>query len=409
MICGSELLVLFDKLSNVGLNSKIAVYSALIKQEPVAKLILEYASDPFKSFYMTSLESFPAQGEHCDWNALFPALDILTKKRSADFRDKQVISNLAGTCPFCRELVSRILKQKLRVGVGAKSLIKAGCNISLAQVQLCERDPRSFTSKEEFFQGPKLNGVRLRFKRVNGVLNFLSRKGHIYPKLPELFEDLNISDNVDYDAEMLSTDGSHHASGVARTVNEFKEPIDNLRKKMSIHVFDIPSLAEESLAVRLSILHSDEIQFTNNYVYKVKHELCVARTDKEFFDQVWGYMDRAVAAGYEGSVIKNPYLEYYPDRSYDWVKLKPFDTVDLPVLYAITGTEGKTAGVLSALVCDFKGVEVRVGSGFDDQERIKYLQNPPKYIRVKHQSVTKDGSLEFPIFDGDRSDELNEV
>ena len=61
---------------------------------------------------------------------------------------------------------------------------------------------------------------------------------------------------------------------------------------------------------------------------------------------------------------------------------------------------------MGAVVVQFKGNEVRVGSGFSDEQRIEFWKNPDlivgRVIEVKYKEVTKNKngteSLQFPVF-----------
>jgi ATP-dependent DNA ligase len=110
-------------------------------------------------------------------------------------------------------------------------------------------------------------------------------------------------------------------------------------------------------------------------------------------------------------MLKNPYATYINGRTHDWVKLKPFDHIDLPVIGVVLGTEGLTKDVVSKLIVDFNGVEVGVGSGLSAKQRIDWVdpEKRPKMVEVKYQSITlkdnKPHSLEFPIL-SDKNDNL---
>jgi DNA ligase-1 len=64
--------------------------------------------------------------------------------------------------------------------------------------------------------------------------------------------------------------------------------------------------------------------------------------------------------------------------------------------------------MLGGFIVDYKGKEVRVGSGFSDAERhdlwfSKHSQIG-NIIEVKYHEVTPDGSLRHPVFGGFRYD-----
>ena len=128
---------------------------------------------------------------------------------------------------------------------------------------------------------------------------------------------------------------------------------------------------------------------------------------------------QAVAGGYEGIMIKDPEAGYECKRSVAWLKLKPFIEVSLEVKDVEEGT-GKNVGRLGAFVCegidDGKSISVNVGSGFTDDNRIKFWASrnllPGNIVEVRADAVTQnqDGtySLRFPRFKGFRGFEIGE-
>ena len=83
------------------------------------------------------------------------------------------------------------------------------------------------------------------------------------------------------------------------------------------------------------------------------------------------------------------------------IKVKSFFDVDLMVIDFKEGT-GRHSGKLGSILVDFNGVEVNVGSGFDDDMRAQVWDNRHEYLgmtaEVRYQEITPDGSLRFPTF-----------
>lgn len=126
--------------------------------------------------------------------------------------------------------------------------------------------------------------------------------------------------------------------------------------------------------------------------------VCLVHHFKDFKSkkEIYDLLDKVSSDGEEGLVIKTLDGPYEFKRSNHWCKLKLTYTEDLPVLRFEYGT-GKYKNLLGALICNRNGVEVRVGSGYDDQERADLL-NIPSMIEVEFKNVTDDGSLREPIF-----------
>ena len=105
------------------------------------------------------------------------------------------------------------------------------------------------------------------------------------------------------------------------------------------------------------------------------------------------------------------------DAFYQWkrtkalLKMKMMDTLDLVVTDVYNGT-GKYSGMLGGVTVDYKGNSLGVGSGFTDEDRKWFWENPNliigRTIEVSYQSVShnKEGkeSLSFPVFKGIRFD-----
>ena len=88
------------------------------------------------------------------------------------------------------------------------------------------------------------------------------------------------------------------------------------------------------------------------------------------------------------------------------MKVKRFYTMDLPIVGVEEGT-GRLEGTLGALILDYKGNHVRVGSGFTDDQRTAIWRDVDNTVgclcEVKYKEISKDKntwleSLQFPVF-----------
>lgn len=127
------------------------------------------------------------------------------------------------------------------------------------------------------------------------------------------------------------------------------------------------------------------------------------------------WLDYAVEHDWEGLML-NTDVPYRRARHNGCLKIKRFYTVDLRIT-AIEEGQNRLAGTMGALVVDYKGNELRVGSGFDDATRAAVWANPDNYIgkivECKYKEVSCDKktgaeSLQFPTFVRFRDDK-NEV
>ena len=113
------------------------------------------------------------------------------------------------------------------------------------------------------------------------------------------------------------------------------------------------------------------------------------------------YHGECVALGFEGAMLKNPSMPYCFGRSDAVVKVKAFNDEDLQVIGFLEG-RGRHKGSLGAILVNFNGVKVRVGSGFNDVDRHEVWQNKEAFLgktaEIRYQEITPDGSLRFPTF-----------
>lgn len=126
-------------------------------------------------------------------------------------------------------------------------------------------------------------------------------------------------------------------------------------------------------------------------------------------------LDEVVDNGEEGLMLNKLNSKYTYKRGRDIFKLKKFNTVDLKVLRLEEG-EGKYKGTLGKIICNYKGYELGVGSGFTDDERDMYWNNPEliqnKIVEISYFEETSNDnqglSLRFPVYKGLRTDKFDE-
>ncbi len=108
---------------------------------------------------------------------------------------------------------------------------------------------------------------------------------------------------------------------------------------------------------------------------------------------------------HEGVMINLADETYQFTRTNALLKVKVMQDCDLEIIGVQEG-QGKFSGTLGALVVDYKGTPVGVGSGISDEMRKMIWANPDAYIgrvaTIQYFEVThdKDGkeSLRFPVF-----------
>lgn len=217
---------------------------------------------------------------------------------------------------------------------------------------------------------PKLDGIRMRFYRINGVFRAFTRPSRDLPNgteytdhLTHIIEELP-KDRDDYiaDAEMFAV-GWGKTSSLLRT----KNLPDAERRKLHAHLIDFANVASLATVGRDAtplferrVIVEDtakDCQFIEPVKYRVLTE-----------DELEAYYEEVLADGYEGLVLKNPLSGYFPSRMVDWLKMKPLDDGEGTIIGFSPG-KNRLEGTLGAFWLNFEGQKMKCGGALRDKER----------------------------------------
>ncbi|MDO4997013.1 MAG: DNA ligase [Neisseria sp.] len=158
---------------------------------------------------------------------------------------------------------------------------------------------------------------------------------------------------------------------------------------IKLHVFDVPSAAG-GLQQRLKVLQQ------HLQKHKAPNIVIIAQTQIANISQATEMMNKIVAAGGEGVILRHPNAPYASGRSEHYLKLKPHQDAECRVTHHFEG-KGKYTGKLGAVGCKNELGEFKIGSGFSDAERSK----PPaigSLITYRHRGYTQKGLPRFATF-----------
>lgn len=264
----------------------------------------------------------------------------------------------------------------------------------------------------------KLNGNRCFYYR--GKL--YTRQGKEYTGCEHIINELNILSSTQscsyvFDGELVLKEEGLTDSEAFQKGTGIANSKDKDKSNLHLVIFDVIPTDEfergyscETYRLRkrtLSILDFSIIRFNLKHISIV--EMFYEGYDRTQIDNCLKFAEEHDMEG----VMVNLDAPYECKRTKNLIKVKKFYTYDLKCTGIEEGT-GKHKGRLGAIIVDFKGNPVGVGSGFSDIQRDVLWKNPDqivgRVVEVKYKEVTKNKdtgmeSLQFPVFVGIREKE----
>lgn len=332
------------------------------------------------------------------------------------------IQNYLHKNPEYEEFLKRLFTKNLPIGVEAATINKVYGEeiIPVWEVQQgYPIDKYKFKKGELIFASRKLNGSRGTYFKGD----IISRQEQKFEGLDHIIKDIEKIIGTDYavDGELIrrNIDGLTDGQNFRETISILNSD-GNDKSLIKFVIFDIVPIDEferdactENYSVRKKRLLDLKNKIQKNGTQNIEVvQMVYEGTD---VNDVYDWLDYAVKHDWEGLVV-NRQVPYRRTRHNGCLKVKRFYTVDLRIT-AIEEGQNRLAGTMGALVVDYKGNELRVGSGFDDAMRVAVWANPDNYIgkivevKFKEKSCDKKTgleSLQFPTFVRFRNDK-NEV
>ena len=316
--------------------------------------------------------------------------------------------------PVVMEFYRKLLSKKLRLGVTAKTVNKVIPGLipewEVQQAYPIEKYP--LKDGVWFSLTQKLNGVRATYYK--GEL--IARSGLPYEGLGHITNVLNFEDDsYVFDGELTLLDkGSLSDNEAFRVATGIINSDAPYKTQICYTIFDVvPTKEFEKGRSSSSYRERRKVLDLMATILPLSDHVSILPVLYNGTDQsrIWELLEQMVREDKEG-LIANLDVPYRRTRHNGILKVKEFYTMDLPIIGCNEGT-GRLAGTLGALVLDFKGHEVKVGSGFSDEQRTEFWHNRDnligvlcevKYKEVSYDKSTGADSLQFPVFVGIRND-----
>lgn len=388
--------------------------------------ILYYALNPMLTYKVSEktlrgLCTVPYDQKE-NFASIFEICEKLNSVKAVNAELLAEVNNYMRSCSaYETEFYIKLLSKTLKIGVTAKTVNKIIPNLipewEVQQAYPIDKYP--IKPETEFTLTQKLNGVRATY--YNGKL--YARSGEVYEGLDHITEaladiDCCLYDESVFDGELTLKDKNGLSDNEAFRIATGIINSDSKSKiEIQFTVFDIiPKIEFEKEDMisrtpyktrRAMIDYCINCEYGGDYVNFLP--ALYRGTDQNMITIL---LNQMVEEDKEGLMLNLDYSPYYRKRHKGILKVKRFYTMDLPIVDMEEGT-GKLKGTLGALVVDYKGNTVNVGTGLDDATREEIWNNKENYIgklcEVKYKEISYDKkskkeSLQFPVFISIRKD-----
>jgi DNA ligase-1 len=269
-------------------------------------------------------------------------------------------------------------------------------------VQLAHKfEPKRLKNNEWFSLSEKINGVRGTYYKGK----IYSRQGNEICGLEHILEAIKTInlENFVLDGELIRNNsenlpdnenfriGAGIIGSNALSKPEIKFVIFDLLKTEEFEIGESTATYRKRMAKLLSLKLKNPLE-----IVPILH----FGTDQNKINELLEIM---TASGKEGLIL-NRDTKYQAKRNFGILKIKKFQTADLRIK-AIEEGAGKCSKKTGALIVEYKGNELRVGTGFTDEQREMFWQEKPigRVIEVSYFAESKNKkygklSLQFPAF-----------
>lgn len=325
--------------------------------------------------------------------------------------------------PDVRHFAVSFLSKTYTLGLTAKTLNKAlGYEaIPLMECMLANKffDHPKEVEGQSFTITEKLDGIRcIAFVEPDftGALRakLYSRQGQPITGLKDIEKELRhlascYGVSIVFDGELLvserwrypSTEQYKRTTQIVRTKDEYKTGI-------TYHVFDLLSAEafHQKACETPYCLRRDQLNTLFAAVDDCQHvEAVPVLYSGSDVNMIYQHLESQRRLQHEGVMINLDNAAYVFGRTSSLLKVKVMQDCDLAIVGYEEGS-GKFSGTLGALIVDYKGTRVGVGSGLSDQARRFFWDHQQeclgRIVTIQYFEETHDAngfpSLRFPVF-----------
>lgn len=347
---------------------------------------------------------------------------LLTWLRVNNTGRDEAVAKVRGTKTYMTEeqeqLLDKVICKNMPIGIEPPTINKVMPGlIPVFSVMLANKyfDNPEVVEGRSFTITTKIDGGRIIALKQNGEVKFYTRAGQEYEGLVDLEKEMQekLPDNTMLDGEIMLLDrkGLDNKAQYKQTMMITRR--DGEKHGVKMLVFD--GMPANHFVCRYK-----------SFPYEVRREVLrrvFEEVDLKFFEllpalytgkdttMVTKLLEEQTSRGEEGVMINMNDEPYSFDRTNALLKVKKMKDLDLTVVRLEEGSN-QNAGKLGAFVVEYKGCEVRVGSGISKEIREKVWANKEDYIGITisvqyfEETTNQSGgvSLRFPVFLDFRTD-----
>lgn len=397
------------------------------KNDRVIQEYLKIAFNPYIVYGISykKLYKFVGDSEIDNINSIFDLFDYLEVHNTGSARDisicQEILNNVAAYDRDAAALLEKLICKDLSIGCDAKTINAVIPSlIPTFDVQLAQKffeKPEKVIGKH-FVVTTKIDGGRIIAIKENGQVSFYTRAGQRYEGLVDLEKEMldTLPDGTVLDGEITILDNKRIPSKEAYKRAMKITRSDGEKHGLKMICFDAMHIDEwktqtctHDYTERRLLLQG--LMSTHPHTYFEVLPVLYAGDDTS---KILELLDEAIANQEEGVMINISDAKYEFGRTWNLMKVKKMNTLDLEILGFEEGS-GRLAGTLGAILVRYKNNNiVRVGSGFSDDLRTQIWEHQLHYhgkiveIQYFEETTNADGgiSLRFPVFKDFRPDKL---
>ena len=443
----------FNILMDIGGESSTKAKQDILSKNQDNEVLRTLLFSAYNPFLQYNLKKIPISMSSCNGTEISDItydefLKLLVKLSKREVTGNQAVEEVSSFLEKCSApeyaWYTRVIQKDLKIGLADKGINKAIKDlIPVYEVLLADKIPADGLNldtpkvlkmlPDRMVTQYKIDGYRLNIHVTEDGVTIRTRNGKVVEGYSDLEnEALNkLPKGFVYDGEIVAPEllnwiaenSKNESSEVIANRDLFSEVMSHAfskeeNKQGVFNLFDMIPVNEWQTQ-KTALIYEDRLKNIENLIkpLELKHITIVPTSRvylksnpddlKEIVDQFHYFL----SIGWEGLMIKNLDAPYEFKRSKSLLKMKLMDTIDLVVQDVFEGL-GKYENKLGGVIVEYKGNEVRVGSGWTDEQRELYWKDPNsiigKTIEIAYQaeSQNKQGgkSLSFPVFKGVRYD-----